>query len=94
MDYSSSRVRLTQEIKNLHAAILNGITMRREHPSYGYTKGSLFDQLNRLTGMIEAHLIITGNWDKPGDPAVGTSAYAAGAFQIELAKLAVKIQES
>lgn len=66
--YEARVDRLEREITQAGHTILNGIKMRRDHPSYGYTKTALVADLNRLEGMLLAWLVITGRWDFPGAP--------------------------
>lgn len=58
--------RLEREIKNARAALRSGITNRRQHPSYGYTKAGLRADYARLKGLLEAWLLVTGRWSYPG----------------------------
>jgi len=52
--------RLEREIRDARGTVVNGMQMRREHPSYGYTKTMIREELTRLTALIEAHALVTG----------------------------------
>lgn len=47
------------EIQGKRNALLNSLTTRKNHPSFGYTKGSLRADLSRLEGMLYALDILT-----------------------------------
>jgi hypothetical protein len=91
---SPGLTRLAREIRNTAAEIGNGLTMRRDHPSYGYTKAALRERLAQLQGMITGHLIAAGDWDQPGAPLQATLEHADAYFGLDLHDLARAIKES
>jgi hypothetical protein len=91
---SQGQARLEREIRDTAAALSNGLTMRADRPSYGYTKTHLRDQLAQLTGMITGHLIASGAWDKPGAPGLAAVEHAKAVFGLDLHGLARAIKES
>ena len=51
---------LAQNIKFLRNSILNDLTTRKYHPSYGITKVRLRSEYERLVGMLYAIYLIDG----------------------------------
>lgn len=51
-------IQLDREIRNHLAGLDNCIVLRREHPSYGYTKAEILARLNRLVGMLYARWVM------------------------------------
>lgn len=86
--------RLEREIRNQAATVANGVVMRREHPTYGYTKASLRRDLHRLEGMLSAWLLITGRWDAPGTITPALRAASLRELDIDLETLTDYVEES
>jgi hypothetical protein len=85
---------LDREVRSMHAALANGLTTRRDHPTYGYSKASLREMLARLTGLVTGHMIASGAWYDACDPIVATHGYAASRFDIDLRGLDRAIKEA
>lgn len=76
--------RLAREVANVAASVRNGLATRQAHPSYGYTKGSLTAQLDKLDGLVIGHMIASGAWNNAGDPQAPAAEYARDTFSLDL----------
>lgn len=94
LQLSAGLARLAREIRSREAALHNGLDNRKHHPSYGYTKASLYETLNVLKGLLIAHMMAAAGWSQGGDPGIAAVEYAAAEFSIDLPGLARAIRES
>lgn len=54
---------LEQRIRDRAAAVAYRVQMRRDHPSYGYTKAYIRTEFTRLEGLMEAWALATGTYE-------------------------------
>jgi hypothetical protein len=81
--------RLSSEIRNQRAMVLNGIEMRRVHPSYGHTKTGLRHDYYILVGLLRAWHCVAGI-----DGNANAQAVAVKAFDFDLHDLCGKVNQS
>lgn len=76
---------LAREISAARNGLMNAISTRKEHPTYGYTKADVLGRLHRLEGLLQAyHIVTTG--EASASPSFDTFA-AAKTLDIDLTTL-------
>lgn len=73
---------LARECQCARAKVMNSIISRKQHPSYGYTKALIREEVAHLEGLLYAYHLVTGH-----DPTVylpSGARQAAAALDIDL----------
>lgn len=83
---------LARECGAARNKVMNSIICRKQHPSYGYTKAIIREELAHLEGLLYAYHLITGH-----DPTVylpSGARQAAEALDIDLADLRARADKA
>jgi hypothetical protein len=83
---------LDRAIAATHNSIQNRLITRRNHSSYGVTKGSLQQELHQLYGLLYAYYLVNGMGTSVM-PTMGAGE-AAALLGIDLTKLHVDIKNA
>jgi hypothetical protein len=51
---------MEDEIRDMAATVASQVATRRSHPTYGYTKGKIRVQSERMEGAIGLYMVVTG----------------------------------
>jgi hypothetical protein len=62
----AAHVAAEQAIRDMAAVLINSCHMRRDHPTYGYTKRKIVGDYERLEGAVEMYGILAGQIGQPG----------------------------
>jgi len=91
---SEGLARLHTEVRNAVAVANNSLAMRSAHPTYGYSKQRVRDELARVYTLVEAHMYATGEWQQSGLPIRATlDDYAKTKLDVDTAALAQRVKD-
>lgn len=76
---------LEREIRAMRNTVVNGLSTRLHHPTYGVTKVGLNRDVNVLSGLVIAHRIMAGK--APANPTSLINDYSRETFDIDIAAL-------
>lgn len=90
LDWGSDDI-VRREIRALHNGLVNALSTKRAHPTYGVTKYALWSRFHRLEGALFVFLWATGRHH--ADVSLGAME-AAVDFDIDLAALRAEIHQT
>ena len=83
---------LEREIGAQRNGLMNAILMRKEHPTYGYTKAEIRRVFARIEGLLYAWQTITTGFASAN--FIGAAREAGDALGIDLIDLRNRVEES